>query len=44
MKTNKRLVTSTFSKNIIKQFVTVILLDKNNARDTNYFTKNFTNC
>ena len=44
MKTNKRLTTSTFCKSIVKQFVTVSLLyDKNNVRDTNYFTNFFTN-
>ena len=42
MKTNKKLVTLTFCKNVVKQFVFIVL--RNNARDTNYFTKKFTNC
>ena len=33
MNTNKKLVTSTFYKNIIKQFVTVVLLLKKKKKD-----------
>ena len=33
MNTNKKLVTSTFYKNIIKQFVTVALLLKKKEKD-----------
>ena len=38
MKIDKKLATLTFYKNVVKQFVTIILLFRNNAKDINYFT------
>ena len=46
MKTNKKLATSSFCKNVVKKFCghRITLFSKCNARDTNFFTKKFTNC
>ena len=41
MKINKKLTTSTFYKNVVKWFVIITLLFRNNTRDTNYFTNFF---